>query len=105
MGRPATRSQDLVAVSIDGKGAAWCDGYYAGDPDIVTYARRAARIGMPVLYRGTEFEAGDKDALGALISLIAYSPGRALVTDAPAFVLGALSALEELDPAAIFQEG
>lgn len=102
MGRPATRSGHVVAVSIDGKGGAWCDGVFAGDSDIVTYAARAARAQMPVPFGNATYTAGADDALAALMALIAYSPGRAVIAEAPADVQAILADGFDPDPTTIY---
>jgi len=84
LGRPPTRSGDLVAVSIDGRGAAWCDGKFYGDPEIVDTAWIAATCGSPVqIGSGAVLNAGSGSALEAIAALVSYNPGRIIVTQAP----------------------
>lgn len=100
MGRPPSRSGPLVAVSIDGKGVAWCDGIFQGDPALVAYAERPAEISQVVRIHDTTLTADPDTPLGALAALAAYSPGRALITEAPDIVLDEIYPDEAEDPAA-----
>lgn len=102
MGRPATRSGPVVAVSIDAKGAAWCDGIFQGDDELVTYARRAANTHMPVRLRIQTLVADDETPEGAFAALAAYQPGRAVLTEGPADLYGLLEADAEENPAHIW---
>ncbi|BDZ52619.1 hypothetical protein GCM10025867_48600 (plasmid) [Frondihabitans sucicola] len=81
MARPATRTRDLVSVSVDGRGAAWCDGFWSGDAEIIEDARLAATYRAAVPINGLKFEAHGEDALGALIALHAHLPGRTIVVE------------------------
>jgi hypothetical protein len=102
MGRPASRSGELVAISVDGKGAAWCDGVYAGDAGIIKYARLAAEAGISIPIGQEYFTAHTADALGALVSLMSFSPGRAFITEAPDDVLQIIQAATEPSPMEIW---
>lgn len=105
MGRPATQSGDVVAVNIDGRGAAWCDGIYSGDHDVIAHAKESAEIGTPVPYGFGWIASASDTPVGALASLMSYSPGRALITQAPPSVLNALSVHRELAPGTNRDEG
>lgn len=100
MGRPPSRSGPLVAVSIDGKGVAWCDGVFQGDRALVAYAERAAEIRQTVRLHDTVVTADPDTPLGALAALAAYSPGRARITEAPDVVLAVIYPERAEDPAA-----
>lgn len=99
MGRPPSRSGPLVAASIDGKGAAWCDGIFQGDTDLVAYAKRAAEISQEVTLHDRTLTADPHTPLGALAALAAYNPGRARVTEAPDVVLASIYPERAEDPA------
>lgn len=83
MGRKATKSGQLVSISVDGRGAAWCDGQFSGDDTILAFARRASKINMELDLNGQILVADDETPLGAAVALMGYSPGRALLTEAP----------------------
>lgn len=76
-------TDELVAISIEGKGAAWCDGIYTGDPEIVAHAKRAEDIGVEVPIGLNTYLAHPHDALGALAAIMSYKPGRAFIVQAP----------------------
>jgi len=97
MGRPATLSGHVVAVSIDGRGAAWCDGVFQGDPDIVKEANASILFETHVEFRGMSLRAHGLDALGALGALASYAPGRAIVVEAPPRVRAILDAIDTDD--------
>ena len=90
MGRPPKLSGDLVSISVHGKGAAWCDGVFAGDPEILEAARLAIRLELPVMIGRERYEAGGEDALGALAALMSYS-SQALIIQAPNYISQILS--------------
>jgi len=83
MGRKPTKSGDLVSVSYDGRGAAWCDGQFRGDPEILEFAKRAAFIKMDIPVFGQLIAADDETPLGAAAALVGIDPGRALLVEAP----------------------
>lgn len=90
MGRPPQLSGDLVSISVHGKGAAWCDGEFAGDPDIIASAHQAADIELPVRIGRDYYQATTTDSLGALAALMAYS-AQALVVQVPDDIAALLS--------------
>jgi len=98
MARPATLSGHVVSVSVDGRGAAWCDGVFQGDPDIVKEARASVLFETHVEYRGINIRAHAIDALGALGALASYAPGRTIVVEAPPRVRAALDAADDDNP-------
>jgi len=103
-GRPPQKSGPIVAVSIDGRGAAWCDGHFSGDSEIVAFAKRAVRYRATTSILGTRIMADDTSATGAYAALASYRPGRTIVAQAPdevAATLGALSAAHNAVPWAI----
>jgi hypothetical protein len=83
MGRKPTKSGPLVSISVDGRGAAWCDGQFSGDCEILAFARRAADIGMECHLYGQNIVADNETPLGAAAALMGYSPGRSLLVEAP----------------------
>jgi len=84
MGRPPTRTAELVSVSVNGRGAAWCDGVFSGDPEVVREAENAAllRAEIPLGHLGM-VEADRETPMGATAALHAYSPGRTVIVSAP----------------------
>ena len=80
MGRPQTFEQPVAAVSVDGRGIAWSDGVFTGDPDLVRYARLAARTHRPVRVGASLITAAADDEAGAVAAMFAFHPGRAYVT-------------------------
>ena len=94
MGRPPELSGDLVAISVHGKGASWCGGTFAGDPEILATARFAVTGSLPVDVGPLRQVATDTDALGALAALMAYS-AQALIVEAPAWVASAIDIAAE----------
>lgn len=83
MGRKPTKSGPLISVSYDGRGAAWCDGHFRGDKELVEFAKRAASIKMEIPVSGQFILANDETPLGAAAALVALDPGRALLVEAP----------------------
>lgn len=83
MARTAELSGAVVAVSINGRGAAWCDGIFSGDQEIVEAAKRAVLIDQEVTVFGCDIIARDDDPVGAAAALAAYLPGRAIFTENP----------------------
>lgn len=90
-GRPPVNSGPVVAIAFDGVSGAWCDGVFAGDPQVVTSAQLAADLAQEVPVFGTLVIADSTTPSGALAALISYRPGRAFVTEAPAGLLGELA--------------
>jgi hypothetical protein len=87
-GRPASGGP-IVSVDIDGVGIAWCDGVFAGSPELVKEAQWIAYIGSSVaLVRGgVKSQANSETPVGAAASMIGISPGRAKIVEAPKEVL------------------
>lgn len=83
MARPVKLSGDLVAISVDGRGAAWCDGEFSGDQEIVEHARACALFSTEVDVMGIPIEADADSPTGALAALFAFSPGRSIIAQAP----------------------
>lgn len=80
MGRPVIYEQPVAAVSIDGRGIAWGGGVFSGDPDLVEYARLAAKVKMRVKFGAVVITASDDDEAGAVAAMAASCPGRAFIT-------------------------
>lgn len=85
MSRPASLSGDLIAVDVDGRRATWVDGRFRGDPVLVAYAEDAALAELLVEWGRLPVPeiAGADDARSALAALMAFSPGRTVVTAWP----------------------
>lgn len=85
MGRPAQLSGPVVAIAVDGKTAAWCDGHFVGDRQIVKIARRAAEHSDQVSWGRLPADetAGDTTPRAALAALMAYDPERTCITEWP----------------------
>ena len=87
MGAPPKPSSDLVAVSVDGRGAAWLEGRFYGDSDVVETAELAAACESGVAWeRGLLFTAGNTSPASALGALLAYAPARTILVQAPAWL-------------------
>lgn len=80
MARPVIYEHTIAAVSIDGRGIAWGGNAFTGDPELVEYATRAARLGMRVRFGAAIITASATDEAGAVAAMAAFRPGRALVT-------------------------
>lgn len=102
MARPAKLSGPVVAVAVDGRGAAWCDGIFTGDPEIVQAARDAAMFHTEIDVHGLLIPAHNEDALGATAALFALSPGRTILTEATTPVRDLLGTLDDDDDPAAF---
>lgn len=92
MGRKPTKSGPLIAVSVDGRGAAWCDGQFSGDPEVVSMAKIALSTKLPVEVFGQELLAEPDTPVGIAAALFAYSPGRTVIVEAPDEVIDTLAA-------------
>lgn len=91
MGRPLKHpTGPVVSITLDGRGAAWCDGEFSGDPDIVDFARSLALLEVEVPVHGFAIRTATDEPVGALAALLAYSPGRARVVQAPKDLLDIL---------------
>ncbi|BDZ52621.1 hypothetical protein GCM10025867_48620 (plasmid) [Frondihabitans sucicola] len=97
MGRPAKLSARLISVSVDGKGAAWCDGEFSGDPEIIEYARRCILFNTEIDVMGIPMVADNVDMFGALAALYAFSPGRTILIEAPERIRALLDEEDESD--------
>lgn len=78
-------SGPVIAVELDGRTAAWCDGFFTGDKTLVTNAKQAAEWGLKVAWgRLPEPEAAGFDTpREALAALMATNPGRTAITEWP----------------------
>ena len=103
MGRPPKLSGDLVSISVHGKGAAWCDGVFAGDPEILTSARQAIRLNLPVTVGDQTFPANGDNALGALAALMSHSQ-QSVIVDLPRHLTALLETNTETPPAEVWGE-
>lgn len=73
----------VIAVSVAGRKAAWCDGVWAGDSEVTSLAQTAAESGVVVQLFGTHIQASNDSHIGILAALAAWSPGRCIVEEAP----------------------
>lgn len=73
----------VVSISVDGRGAAWCNGIFTGDPEISDMARRAARMRLTYHYKRCRVTADGETPLGALAAMASWNPGRTDVVQAP----------------------
>lgn len=77
-----TLSNGLVlAVDVDGRTASWCDGYFAGDRQVVDPARAAAENHDVLVIAGAVTRCDAETALGATAALHAFRPGRTRLLD------------------------
>jgi len=81
MGRPATKSGEIVSVNINGRGAAWCDGVFSGDREIVEHAQKVAQNRFEVLVNGAYIVASSEDAVGAYAALYSFNPYQTVVIE------------------------
>lgn len=75
-----------VEIDIDGKKAAWHDGSFSGDPDILAEAFLSVDVQASFQLGFADVTAGDDTPLGAAAALAAYKPGRARFLSLPAEV-------------------
>lgn len=68
---------DTVEIDIDGKRAAWYNGMFTGDPDILAEALVSVDIQASFQLGFADVTAGDDTPLGAAAALASYKPGRA----------------------------
>lgn len=83
MGRQATHSGDLITVNINGKGAAWVDGTFFGDVEIIDHAKLVASSGLEVFINGSTVIAESETANGAYAALYSYNPDQIILVEAP----------------------
>lgn len=80
MARPLThQTGDVIAVSIDGLGIAWCDGIFAGDQELVENAKLNARLSRPIELFRCDLVCDASTPLGALAAMASWNPGRAVL--------------------------
>lgn len=106
IGRPLKHATGpVVSITLDGRGAAWCDGEFSGDPDIVEFARSLALLEVEVPLNNFLVATATDEPVGALAAMLAYSPGRARIVQAPPGLFETLEphleahALSEAQPA------
>lgn len=80
-----------VALTVKDLRGGWNNGVFAGDDELVEWAREMADAEEPVVVFGMEVIAGHYTPLGALAAMASYWPGRAIVTEAPDNVLDLLA--------------
>lgn len=73
----------IVSISVDGRGAAWCNRIFTGDKQICAMARKAARMGLTYYFRRCQVMADDSSTLGALAAMASWKPGRTVIVQAP----------------------
>lgn len=94
-GRP-TDGGPVVAVRIRDRVAAWCDGQFSGDPDLIAEARHAATISKEVALSidGPTVTASLDTPLGVVAALMSGDPHRAVIEQAPDEVLDQIPVLD-----------
>lgn len=80
-----------ISVETDGKVAAWCDGHFRGDQEILNEARFNIKLGYQFQLFGAWVTCGGDTPLGVAAALCSYKPGRARLLEAPAEVLAILA--------------
>ena len=80
MARPLThQTGDVIAVSINGLGIAWCDGIFAGDQELVANAKLNAKLGRPIELFRCDIVCDAITPLGALAAMASWNPGRTVI--------------------------
>lgn len=79
-----------IAVAVADKTAAWNDGHFIGDEEIVTFAEHMAAGEIELNVFNQVITASYEDPLGALAAMAGYWPGRCIVTEAPDDVVEAI---------------
>lgn len=87
---PTSTITETVVVDIDGKSAAWTDGWFTGDPDILAEALLSVELKASFQLGFADVTAGDDTALAAAAALASYKPGRARFLTLPADVAAEL---------------
>lgn len=70
-------------MNINGRGAAWCDGVFSGDQEIVKHARKVVDAELEVDVRGLMIPASADSAVGAFAAMFSYNPDQAVLVEAP----------------------
>jgi hypothetical protein len=92
MSRPTTFDEGpIVAVIVDNLAAAWCDGVWTGDDEIIDAAKFAILAKMTYVLHGVEVVASDQDPMGIAAALGSFRPGRTIFTACPLEVTRILS--------------
>lgn len=81
----------VVAVIVDDLAAAWCDGVWTGDDELIDAAEFAILAKMTYVLHGVEVVAGDRDPMGIAAALGSFMPGRTIFTACPPEVTRILS--------------
>lgn len=91
-GRPSSKAAHgnrydtgpVVAVAYDGgRGAAWCNGVFAGDPEIIAAAERACTFEQTIDVIRVPILANRDTPIGATAALFAFHPGRTALVECP----------------------
>lgn len=83
---PRPQKYDLpsvISVENDGLAAAWCDGHFRGDPEILKEARFNIELGYEYRIFNAWVKCSDSSPVGIAAALCSYRPGRALIVQAP----------------------
>lgn len=84
MARPSIHGAGpAVAVSVNGRGAGWCDGHFSGDKELIAVAREAAENGQTVELFNCTIVCDAATPLGAIGALASWKPGRTIVAECP----------------------
>lgn len=73
----------MVSVENDGLVAAWCEGHFRGDPEILDEARRNIEIGYEYRLFNAWVKCSSDSPIGIAAALCSYRPGRAVIQEAP----------------------
>lgn len=81
-----------IAVAVDDMTASWNDGHFVGDKELVFFAEQMAAGEIAIRVFNQIITASYTDPLGALAAMAGFSPGRAVVTEAPEAIYEAIAA-------------
>lgn len=90
---PRPQKYDLgptIAVENDGLVAAWTDGHFRGDKEIIKEARFNIELGYEYRLFSAWVKCGEDTPLGVAAALCSYRPGRALLVRATEDVFATL---------------
>lgn len=72
-----------IAVAAGDAAAAWNNGIWRGDTNLIMFARALVAAGLRVSTPSGVMVTCDATPRGVLAAMLAYAPGRAVVTAAP----------------------
>lgn len=79
-----------IAIAVKDKTAAWNDGHFVGDQEVVKFAEHMAAGEVDMHVFNQVITASYTDPLGALAAMAGYWPGRVVITEAPEEILEAI---------------